>query len=328
MNDYTSGAFADYEAGDVAGLLKNRTLEAKKHFDATLETLNGLCEGVDPPGALADYIRFFCGGNGAGEAYARAREQLYRLASRLLRAYAELKPRMEELGYSAGERRKLDERVYFYTALREEIGRASGDFLDLKAYEPEMRYLIDNYISADEAVKLGAFDDFTLLDFILSQQNELNENADPGVREGTAETIENNIRKKVVERMAVNPAYYARMSAVLEQIIAQRKRDVDAYRTLLQQYIDLVRRIDTPEDTDRYPESIRASAALRALYDNCGENEELAQRLHGAVLRSKMADFRDYPPRTRRVKQALYEILGDEAEVERVFNLIAVQEEY
>ena len=139
-------------------------------------------------------------------AHARAREQLYRLASRLLRAYAELKPRMEELGYSAEERRRLDGRVYFYTALREEIGRASGDFLDLKAYEPEMRYLIDNYISAGEAVKLGAFDDFTLLDFILSQQNDLSENADPAVREGAAETIENNIRKKVVERQAVNPA--------------------------------------------------------------------------------------------------------------------------
>lgn len=328
MNDYTSGAFADYDAGDVAGLLKNRTLEAEKHFDATLEALNGLCEGVDPPGTQADYIRFFCGQEGAGMAHARAREQLYRLASRLLRAYAELKPRMEELGYSAEERRRLDGRVYFYTALREEIGRASGDFLDLKAYEPEMRYLIDNYISAGEAVKLGAFDDFTLLDFILSQQNDLSENADPAVREGAAETIENNIRKKVVERQAVNPAYYARMSAVLEQIIAQRKRDVDAYRTLIQQYADLVRRIDAPEVTGRYPESIRPSAALRALYDNCGEDEKLAQRLHSAVLRSKMADFRAYPSRTRRVKQALYNILEDEAEVERVFNLIAVQEEY
>ena len=137
----------------------------------------------------------------------------------------------------------------------------SGDFLDLKAYEPEMRYLIDNYISASEAVKLGAFDDFTLLDFILSQQNDLSENPDPAVREGAAETIENNIRKKVVERQAINPAYYARMSAVLEQIIARRKRDVDAYRTLIQQYADLVRRIDAPENTGRYPESIRASAA-------------------------------------------------------------------
>lgn len=42
---------------------------------------------------------------------------------------------------------------------------------------------------------------------------------DTAGQESAAESIENNIRKKVVERMVINPAYYARMSAILEQLI-------------------------------------------------------------------------------------------------------------
>lgn len=43
----------------------------------------------------------------------------------------------------------------------------------MKAYEPGMRYLIDNYIVAEDAKVIGDFDDFTLLDFILAQREKL-----------------------------------------------------------------------------------------------------------------------------------------------------------
>ena len=41
-----------------------------------------------------------------------------------------------------------DKKVTFYIELKKTIGTASGDFLDLKAYEPDMRKMIDNYITA------------------------------------------------------------------------------------------------------------------------------------------------------------------------------------
>ena len=56
-----------------------------------------------------------------------------------------------------------------------------------------MRYLIDNYISASESQKIGSMDDFTLLDFIISQENKL-KSEQKGEQESAAETIENNIR--------------------------------------------------------------------------------------------------------------------------------------
>lgn len=330
INTYTAGAFEDYDAEDVAGLIKDRTEEAKKYFLDTLDALDELCEGVAMPRAELDYIHYFCGENGVDldndEAYVRSREKLYKLVSRLVRAYAEFKPRMDDAGISSDDQTKFAERVNTYIKLREVIGRASGDFLDFKQFEPGMRYLIDNYIVADDAEKVAIFDDFTLLDFIIEQEDKLNK--DGKEQESAAEAIENNIRKKVVQKIVINPAYYSKMSEVLEQLILDRKRGVIAYKHLLERYLELAKNVSTPEENEHYPESIRKSGAMRAFYDNCGEDEQLAIRLHKAVMTSKMDGFRNNPTKENRIKRELYKILKDEDMVERLYKIVVEQEEY
>ena len=332
INTYTAGAFEDYDPEDVAGLIKDRTDEAKKYFLETLDALDELCEGVAMPRAELDYIHYFCGENGVDfdddEAYARSREKLYKLVSRLVRAYAEFKPRMDDAGISSADQEKIDERVNTYIKLREVIGRASGDFLDFKQFEPGMRYLIDNYIVADDAEKIAMFDDFTLLDFILAQEDKLNNDGKNKEQESAAEAIENNIRKKVVQKIVINPAYYSKMSEVLEQLILDRKRGVIAYKQLLERYLELAKNVSAPEENEYYPESIRKSGAMRAFYDNCGENEQLAIRLHKAVMTSKMDGFRNNPVKETRIKRELYKILKDEDMVERLYKIVVEQEEY
>lgn len=331
MNKYTAGAFESYDVEDVDGLLKDRATEAKKYFVDTLEELDELCEGVELPRKELDYIHYFCGESGRDEnqdeAFARIREKLYKLVGRLIRAFAELKPRMTDLGYTLSEQSALDDRVAFYVNMRDTIGRASGDFIDLKAYEPGMRYLIDNYISASESQKIGSMDDFTLLDFIISQENKL-KSEQKGEQESAAETIENNIRKKVVERMVINPAYYAKMSEILEQLILDRRRGVIAYGQLLDTYMELAKNVAKPEENTKYPESIRSNGALRALYDNCGEDEATALKLHKAIVKARLDSFRNNPVKANKIKRALYQLLNDDSEVERIYQIVVEQEEY
>lgn len=332
INTYTSGAFEAYDADDVAGLIKDRTEESKKYFFETLDSLDQLCDGVAMPRAEADYVNYFGGETGVDierdEAYARMREKLYKLVSRLVRAFAEFKPRMDDAGISADEQAKLDMRVNEYLKLREVIGRSSGDFLDMKRFEPGMRYLIDNYIVAEDAEKLAMFDDFTLLDFILSKESQLSGDEKNNDVESAAEAIENNIRKKVVQKIIINPAYYSKMSEVLEQLILERKRGIIAYKQLLERYLALAKNISYPEQNEDYPESVRGSGAMRALYDNCGEDEMLANKLHKAVLTSKMDGFRNNFAKENKIKSAIFKIVKDEETVERLFKIIVEQEEY
>lgn len=279
-----------------------------------------------------NYIRYFCGENGvdddSDEAFSRSREKLYRLVSRLSRAYAEVKQYMDKIGYTADQRAKFENRVSFYIQLKDTIGRASADFIDLKMYEPGMRYLIDNYIEAGNATKLEIFEDFTLLDFILSQEEKLDTDAPDSPAESAAEAIENNIRKKIVQKIIINPAYYGKMSEVLEQLIFDRKKGAVQYKQLLQKYIELAKNVTKPDQNSRYPDSIKASGALRAFYDNCGEDETLALKIHKAVLSSKQDGFRGNLVKMRKIKAALYKLLKDEDEVERVYNIVVEQEEY
>ena len=44
---------------------------------------------------------------------------------------------------------------------------ASGETLDLKPYEADMRHLLDTYIEADEPRKISPFDNVGLLDLVV-----------------------------------------------------------------------------------------------------------------------------------------------------------------
>lgn len=331
VNAYTSGAFEDYDEEDVKGLIKDRSTEAIKHFKEVYDELEELCEGVEDPREDLQYLHYFCGSETndeeTEEAYQRLREKLYRLVSALVRAFSEAKPYLGEQ-LSSSEIQAYEKRVTFYIELRESIGNKSGDFLDYKAYEPDMRKMIDNYITASESVKIGEFDDFTLLDFIIDLGKDMTEETDKGKKDGAAEAIENNIRRKVVEKVSVNPKYYEKMSTILAELIAQRKRGVEDYAVLLETYIELACNVQKPEENEDYPESIRKSRALQALYDNTGCDEQLAIKLHEAIIRVKQAAFRGDPIKENRIKRELFKVLNDKAEVERIYKIIEKQEEY
>lgn len=332
MDTYTSGAFEGYDPEDVDGLIKDRSEEAIKHFKDIYEELEELCEGVEAPKEDLQYLHYFCGVSGMSEdldeIYARLREKLYKLVSSLVRAFAEAKQYMLDV-YTAKELKNYEDKVHFYIELKQTIGNKSGDFLDYKAYEPDMRKLIDNYIMASDSITIGEFDDLTLLDFVSDQGKTINdENSSIGQKEGAAEAIENNIRRKMVEKVTVNPKYYEKMSAILDKLIQDRQQGVISYKELLEYYIALAKNVEHPEENEYYPESIRKSKAMQALYDNVGEDEALAIKLHNAVMGGKMSGFRGDSIKERRIKAALYKVLNDDAEVERLFKIIEKQEEY
>lgn len=92
--------------------------------------------------------------------------------------------------------------------------------------------------------------------------------------------------------------------------------------------MELAKNATKPEDNTHYPESIRSHGGLRALYDNCGEDEAYALKLHKAIIKAKQDGFRNNPVKENRIKQALYKITCDEDEVERIYRIVVEQEEY
>ncbi len=150
---YTSELdYDEFEAKDIDVLLKERLKAGKERLDNALEELHILCEPVALPKTSLEYQHYFCGNTEIEEdlkATEPQRNILYKKIVSLIRAHANILDDMEEAGYAEKEQNDIKKEVDFYLNLREDIRQASGEKLDFKEYEADMRHLIDTYIQAD-----------------------------------------------------------------------------------------------------------------------------------------------------------------------------------
>ena len=331
---YTSELdYDNFQKEDVDVLLKDRLEKGRERLDNALEEIALLREPVAPPKDSLAYIRYFCG-NPENEDDLKANEvkrtALYKQAVALIRAYANIAGEMEEAGYSDKEIEDIKKQLDFYLNLREEIRKASGETLDLKTYEADMRHLIDNFIQAEEPRKISLFENQTLIDLIVNTgiANAIN-NLPQGIKsskEAIAETIENNVRRKIIKDHLIDPAYFEEMSKLLNEIIKERKANAVSYEEYLKKIAELAKRVNNLTRDD-LPARIQ-TPAQRALYNNLGKNEALAIATDEAINRVKKADWKGNPQKENEIKAAIYEILKDINEVERIFPIIKQQNEY
>jgi type I restriction enzyme, R subunit len=333
VKDYTSEAFDKYDKADVQGLLTDRLTKAKQHLIDVLESMKALCEPVLPPKEELDYIHYFCG-NTDNEDDLKDNEQkrltLYKTTASLLRAYAEIANEMSEAGFTEAETKQIIKDVEFYENVRSVIKLASKDYIDLKQYEPAMRYLIDTYIEAKDSKVISAFDDLGLIDLIVQRGVGAIEELPDSIKnnEGAvAETIENNVRKLIIDEMPTNPKYYEKMSLLLDELIKARKEAALAYQEYLKRIVELTKLSKQPDTSKHYPISLN-SQAKRALFDNLNEDEELALKLHKEIMLKKNDDWRGHLVKERIVKNIIKPYINDKEELDRIFELVKNQQEY
>ncbi len=311
VHDYTSGAFDAYDKADVAGLLKDRLGEGREHLEEALETVRALCEPVAPPRDSAAYIGYFCARDSGNAAQLKenepARLSLYKHVAALVRAYANLATEMQDAGYTTAQAAAIKTEVDHFEKVRTEVKLASGDYIDLKMYEPAMRHLIDTYIRAEESEKVSAFDDLSLVQLIVERGAAAVEALPAGIRknkEAVAEAIENNVRKLIIDEQPVNPKYYERMSQLLDQLIRQRKEEALSYAAYLAKIVELTRQARNPSVGGAYPKTMN-TPGKRALYDNLGKNPILALAVDEAVRASRQDDWRGNPFKVKKVRNAI-----------------------
>lgn len=335
ISDYTSGAFDAYEQDDVKGLLTDRLEKARERLEETRETIKALCEPVEVPRDTQAFIRYFCSLGTMDKAALKESEPkrlaLYKHTVSLIRAYANLANEMVEAGYTQEQAEAIRSEVEYYEKIRTEIKIASGDYIDMKMYEPAMRHLIDTYIRAEESEKVSAFDDLSLIELIVKRGPDAIKELPESIRgseEATAETIENNLRKVIIDEQPINPKYYSRMSELLDTLIQQRREKALNYQEYLQKIVELAGQVKQPSQGQSYSQALDTSAK-RALYDNLGQNEALALAVDTAVRNTMRDDWRGNKIKEREVKRAVREALGDDEHLlEAIFELVKNQREY
>jgi len=349
----------DHSAGgaDPQVMMRDRLAKGRERLDAAIEALALLCEPVEPPKGELQHIHYFCGNTEIAtdlEERAPQRVVLYRETAALVRAYANIADDLEEAGYSPADVARIRRELDRHLNLREIIRNASNESLDLKAYEADMRHLIDTYIEAGEPRKISPFEKMGLLELIVKSGigQAITERLGKlkGNKDAIAETIENNVRSKIIKEHLSDPAFYEKMSSLLDELVKRRKQMAIEYEELLKQYEKLSLMIDAGK-ADNLPKSLD-SRGKRAIFNNLskaavadssdGVSEPrqpydagwrqdaaaLALRVDEAVRMARPDDWRGVQSREQVIKQALYEVLRDAREVEHIFLVIKAQPEY
>lgn len=351
ITEYTGEALDGYDRADVAGLLQDRLHKGRERLDDAREAIAALCEPVQPPRDTPDYLRYFGALSSDDPNVLRDAEprrvKLYALAAGLLRAYANIANEMADAGYHTDEARAIKAEVEHYERVRQEVKIASGDYVDMKMFEPAMRHLLDNFIRADDSEKVADFDNLSLIEMIVQRGEAALDALPPGIRnnpDAMTEVIANNVRRVITDEMSVNPAYYEAMSALLDALLHERQQGAIEYRAYLAQLIDLSRRVSSPQAEPSYPVSI-GTPILRALYDNLKQHAtslqengvpyagvlpddpaaRLAVRVDAAIRDVRRANWRGHTMKEREVRNAIRSVLDDNELAQRIFEIVRSQ---
>lgn len=338
IGDYTSdgAALSGYDKEDIEGYIKEKNKACRKDLEEAKEQVEALLALVHPQ-TREGFFRYFVYDDNAPEEEmdkqlddnAEKRSKLYKYVRRYLNCYANLANSLEDMGYSEAERKEYAECAKKYDALKREIELRSNDHIDMRRYEPDMRQVLDLYVKAEDSEVIAKLDDTSFLDIVAAQNEEqLNDLPDELKDEygrASAETVEANLREVIRKDSPFNPAYYGKLSIILQELIDKRKKEMLDYEEYMKELIELVKKA-RGKSANSYPESIKPPG-MRALYDNLGQNEYLAIRAHEVIKENALVGFRDNRLKQRKLIKALAKLLGDEM-AQKIYDIIKLHDEY
>lgn len=325
--------------------------EGRRRLEETREALVLLSEPVPQPREVEQFLHHFCGDaadSGALVATEPLRIAFYKATAAFVRAYGAVASDLPELGYDAAKAAALKAEVEYYADLRGAIKRYSGEELDIKPYEADMRQLLDRYVQADPAAGLGELGSRSLVELIVETgihdviARQINAKGKLSNR-AVAETIINNVRKVIIRDQLTDPRFYEQMSALLDDLIRQSREEAAEYEEFLRQAEALAKRLAGKRPDDGVPTCLHGNDEASVLYNNLPTlpattfsyptpeeaRAEFALRLDRAVREKAPAGWRGDRAREAQVLNALYPLLDRDREAtEALFEIVKSQPGY
>ena len=305
---------------------------------------------MSSPREVEQFLRHFCGEASNPQALIDTealRVAFYKAVATFVRAYADIAQNLPDAGYRDTEATAIGKEVEFYRDIRAAIKRHSGEELDIKPFEADMRHLLNTYVQADPAAGLGDLESLPLTDLIIKTgihdaiARKLNEKGKLS-RNAIAEGIINNVRKTIIREQLTDPKFYAEMSKLLQDLIQQSREDAAAYERFLKDAEALVRRMaergksNHPDELNAYPGAIvlfNNLASIPATTFQCPTDDlakaKIALELDRAMRERAPAGWKGDPTRETQVLNALFPIMGRNREATRAaFEIIKRQPGY
>jgi type I restriction enzyme R subunit len=169
-------------------------------------------------------------------------------------------------------------------------------------------------------------------------------------KSAVAETIANNVRSKIIKEHLNDPAFYDKMSTLLNEILADLRAKRIDYKEFLKRMAEVAKQVQGGKADDT-PESLN-TPGKRAIYNQLelekesatektadeppaaymgvlpGSALDLALQIDKAVKNKRPDGWRGVLAKERIVKGIIHDVVLDAEKVERLYLIIFAQREY
>ncbi|MBS4171824.1 type I restriction endonuclease subunit R [Bacillus sp. FJAT-49736] len=218
-----------------------------------------------------------------------------------------------------GELQIYKKDLKFYQELRKSVKLRYSDTIDHKEYEAKMQKLMDNYISAEQVIRITNPVDILNEKAFEEELNRL------GSKRAKADAIRTRLTKSVSKKWDENPAFYKKFSKRIEEAIQAYKDKRISESEYLNKMKDIMKDYRKGESDDNYPDAIKKNQNAQAFYgvtkDIMSEVKEtsqiydvlgnLALKMDNIIKEYKKVDWHDNIQIHNRIAQELDDLLYD-----------------
>ncbi|MDA2631656.1 type I restriction endonuclease subunit R [Bacillus cereus] len=158
------------------------------------------------------------------------------------------------------ELQKYKKDFKFFQELRKSVKLRYSDTIDHKEYEAKMQKLMDNYISAEEIIRITNPVD------ILNEKAFEEELERLDSKRAKADAIRTRLTKSVSAKWDENPAFYKKFSERIQEVIQEYKDKRISEAEYLNKMKDIMKDYRKGESNDDYPEVIKENQNAQAFY--------------------------------------------------------------
>ncbi len=164
----------------------------------------------------------------------------------------------DELGEK--EIRNYKKELKFFQEIRKNVKLRYSDSVDHKEYEAKLQNLIDNYVNAEEIIRIT-----NPVDIFDKEKFEEELIRVKGNR-AKADTIRTRVAKKISEKWEENPSYYKKFSERIEEVLNEYKKNRISEAEYLSKMQDIMKEFYKGEAVSDCPEIIKANNNAKAMY--------------------------------------------------------------
>lgn len=219
------------------------------------------------------------------------------------------------------ELQKYKKDFKFFQDLRKSVKLRYSDTIDHKEYEAKMQKLMDNYISAEEVIRITNPVD------ILNTKAFEEEIERLGSKRAKADAIRTRLTKSVHAKWDENPSYYKKFSERIQEAIQEYRDKRISEAEYFNRMKDIMKDYQSGQSTEEYPSVIKENRNAQAFYgvtkDILSETREtaasydtntlgnLASRMDEIIKEHQKVDWHDNVEIHNRIAQELDDLLFD-----------------